>query len=72
MYKSIISSNNLAQYNAYSNYWYPLTGLVEELADNKYYDFSHVLQNKSATRKTDAKSKSPPDHTKSQEINGVL
>ena len=31
---SIRSGNNLAQSNAYLNYWYPLTGLVEEPADN--------------------------------------
>ena len=62
MYKSIISSNNLAQYNAYLKYCYPLKGLLEEPADNTYYTFSHVLQNKSATGKLDAKAKSTPDH----------
>ena len=56
----IRSSNNLAQSNAYSNYWSPLPGLVEEPAYNTYYDFNHVLQNKLETGKPDAKSKSPP------------
>ena len=57
---SIRSSNNLAQSNAHSNFWYPLTGLVKEPADNTYYDFSCVLQNKLASGKPDAKAKSPP------------
>ena len=69
---SIIRSNNLFQYNAYSNYWYPLTGLFKEPSDNTYHDFSHVLQNKLATGKPDTKAKSPPSHTKPQAINGVL
>ena len=56
----IIGSNNLAQCNAYSNYWSQLTGLVEEPADNTYDDFSHVLQNKSAAGKLYTKEKSPP------------
>ena len=40
---SIRSSNKLAQYNAYSKFWSPLTGLDEEPADNTNYDFSRVL-----------------------------
>ena len=35
----IRSSDNPTQSNAYSIYWYPLTGLVEEPADNTYYYF---------------------------------
>ena len=69
---SIRSSNNLYQSNAYSNYWYPLTGIVEETAGNTYYNFIHVLLNKSATGKPDAKEKPPPAHTKSQALNGFL
>ena len=41
---SIRSSNKLAQSNAYSQFWSPLTGLVEYPADNAYYDFNHVLK----------------------------
>ena len=69
---SIKICNNLSQSNAYSNYWSPLTGLVEGTDDNIYYDFSHVLQNKSASGKPDTKAKSPPPPTEKQAMNGVL
>ena len=59
-------ANNISQSNAYSNYWSPITGLVEEPADNTYYDFSYVLQNKSSSGKPDPKAKSPPDPTEYQ------
>ena len=52
---SIRISNNLDQYNVYSNFWSTLTGLVEEPDDNTYYNFSHVLQNISSAEKPYAK-----------------
>ena len=72
IYNSIASNNNLAQSNAYSDYWSTLTGLVEETADNKYDYFRHVLQNKLEIGKLDAKSKSPPAPTESQAMDVVL
>ena len=57
---SIRSTNNLPQFNAYSDYWSPLADLVEEPDDNTFDDFSHMLQNKYPAGKPDAKSKSPP------------
>ena len=66
IYNSIASNNNLAQSNAYSDYWSTLTGLVEETADNKYDYFRHVLQNKLATGKPYYKVKSLTAHTKSR------
>ena len=48
-----------------------MTGLVEEPSDNTYNYFSHVLQNKSATGKPDAKARSLATK-KNQAMNGVL
>ena len=54
------------------NLWSPLTVLVEETADNEYYDFIHALQNKLEARKPGAKTNSPLAPSESKAMYGVL
>ena len=67
----IRSSNNLAQSETYLKVWSPLTGLVEEPADNSYYDFSQCVTEQTGSWKPGAKTKSPQAPVEYQAMDGV-